>query len=58
MGGGGGLRGEVTVGARQADGLGSKGQSVETSISGPCWCGRHEAQRTSRQRPPTIVAGA
>jgi hypothetical protein len=33
-------------------------QNVETSISGSCWCGGHEAQRTSRQRPPTIVAGA
>ena len=42
----------------QADRLGSRGQNVETSISGSCWCGGHEAQGTSRQRPPTIVAGA
>ena len=53
----GGLGG-VTFGARQADGLGSRGQSVETSISGSCWCGRPEAQRTSRQRARTIVARA
>ena len=51
-------RGGVTFGARQADGLGSRGQSVETSISGSCWCERPEAQRTSRQGLPTIVAGA
>ena len=47
-----------TVSVCQADRLGSRGQNVETSISGSCWCGGHEAQRTSRQRPPTIVAGA
>ena len=55
-GGGGG--GRDTVSVCQADRLGSRGQNVETSISGSCWCGGHEAQRTSRQRPPTIVAGA
>ena len=55
-GGGGG--GRDTVSVCQADRLGSRGQNVETSISGSCWCGGHEAQRTSRQRPPTIGAGA
>ena len=57
-GGGGEGGGGDTVSVRQADRLGSRGQNVETSISGSCWCGGHEAQRTSRQRPPTIVAGA
>ena len=57
-GGGGGEGGGDTVSVCQADRLGSRGQNVETSISGSCWCGGHEAQRTSRQRPPTIVAGA
>ena len=56
--GGGGGGGGYTVSVCQADRLGSRGQNVETSISGSCWCGGHEAQRTSRQRPPTIVAGA
>ena len=58
--GGGEERGGGGLGHRQfgPGRHGSRGQNVETSISGSCWCGGHEAQRTSRQRPPTIVAGA